>query len=208
MKHACTALALAITFLGPEGAAEAAHADSPDARNSRALARLADGSWSQADLALIKSQPKIAGQVLDPSRPPEVNSGTKDEGRAPAYAGADTAALAATSCKSYWTNYSYYSLLGSTIYPWQKFVSVCYNGSIVTSVTERYDSLPARQPMIVIRERTTDMQSGQGTWQYTTRIQRHLEYCIAKYGCYADTYPWAHFKIYGNGTWSYQGADS
>ncbi|MGW5240692.1 hypothetical protein ACWEOW_17320 [Monashia sp. NPDC004114] len=42
----------------------------------------------------------------------------------------------------------------------------------------------------------------------SSRIDRHLEYCVIKYGCYADTYPWAQFTIHGNGTWAYTGADS
>jgi len=198
MRFKVMAAVSVLTLMTTLGAGTAS-ADSTSDRNRGALARLADGTWSEADLALIRSQPAIAAQVMDPSRPPEVTTGS-----APAQGPTTLAA----SCKSYWVNYSYYSALGSKIYTWQKYVTACYNGSAVTSISERYDWLPSYQSMIKVRERTVDSQSGTGTWQYNSRIARHLEYCVAKYGCYADTYPWAQFKIYGNGTWWYQGADS
>lgn len=104
--------------------------------------------------------------------------------------------------------YTQRSALGSIIYKWQKWVTVNYTGSAVTKVLERYDWLPSAQGMVKVREITASSQFGVGTWKYVTRLQRHLEYCVVQYGCYADTYPWARFKIYGNGTYWYEGASS
>ena len=194
----------AAAFVLAASVPEGAHADSTHERTEEAISRVANGDWTKDDLTLIKSQPEVAGRVPDPSRKPDVVARS-----APVPTGATaTLSAAVSTCKAYWVNYSYYSLLGSKIYTWQKYVSLCYNGSVVTSVNERYDWLPYRQSMVIVRERTIDEQSGKGTWQYSTRIERHLEYCVAKYGCYADTYPWGQMKINGNGQWTYSGADS
>ena len=200
MRHRLVSSVLAtVSFLIPMCVGGAARADSTHERSEAALSRIAQGRWTDEDLALIRAQPDLAAQVPDPRRPPHVDART---------AVVATGATLATTCKSYWVDYSYYSLLGSKIYTWEKFVTACYNGSVVTSINERYDWLPYRQTMITVKERTLDDQSVRGSWQYSSRIERHLEYCVAKYGCYADTYPWAQFKIYGNGTWWYQGANS
>ena len=150
----------AAAFVLAASVPEGAHADSTQERTEEAISRVANGDWTKDDLTLIKSQPEVAGRVPDPSRKPDVVARS-----APVPTGATaTLSAAVSTCKAYWVNYSYYSLLGSKIYTWQKYVSLCYNGSVVTSVNERYDWLPYRQSMVIVRERTIDEQSGKGTW--------------------------------------------
>lgn len=187
-------------------ASPAQAAGGSDAQMRAAIQRVAAGTYSPADMALVRSDPQIAASVPDGKAPPTITSGSEDA--TPLTANRESVVALATACKSYWVNYYYKSALGSTIYQWQKYVTACYNGSTVTSIQDRYDWLPQRQTMVNMRERTIDTQSGVNTWTYNSRIERHLEYCVVKYGCYADTYPWAQFKVYGNGTWWYTGANS
>jgi hypothetical protein len=46
---------------------------------------------------------------------------------------------------------------------------------------------------------------GAGTAKLTVHRQRHLEYCVVKFGCYANTYPWIRLSVTGAGKGSYTG---
>lgn len=196
-KRSMVALLSLIGLLMPVAAAQA-QAESLTNQTRAALARIADGTYTVSDLELVKSQPEVAAQVPDPTRPEQVD----------ATAGPSVAGLTALSstCKWYQVSYSKYSLSGSTIYTWAHRLSACYNGSTVTSYYDRYDWLPNQQGIIYVRELTGNSISGVNTTLLTSFMQRHLEYCVAKYGCYANTYPWARIKIDYAGRWNYDGS--
>lgn len=62
-----------IAFTAPLGAAPGASAETLRDQTRVALSRIADGTWTDADLTLIRSQPELAEQVPDPRAPAEVD---------------------------------------------------------------------------------------------------------------------------------------
>ncbi|WP_369186982.1 hypothetical protein [Streptomyces sp. R08] len=201
-----------------------------DPAMTAALQRVADGTWTQADLDYIKTDPTVADQVPDPSVPEsnlitektvatggeqhltvdELPSGAdydaSDEVTLPAIPDGDsgTVGRATTNWKEVDVWVKKYSLLGSTIFTWHHVVNFAYNGSHVTSWGYRYDYLSQQQGMVQLKERATNQTTSAGTSSAYNLMQRHLQYCIAKYGCYADVYPWSKITVKGSGGYSYK----
>lgn len=40
-------------------------------------------------------------------------------------------------------------------------------------------------------------------WNFETRVEGHIKFCILGYGCLAHKYPWVTIGVYGNGGWSH-----
>ncbi|WP_182901819.1 hypothetical protein [Microbispora sp. H10830] len=186
---AAAALGLAVLLSGPPAAA--AQGD-PIAD---ALARVADGTYTNEDLELLKSDPEIAAQVPDPTKPDESSTSTNDDASTHAICGAYA---------DVW--FRKRSLLGSTIYVWHHRVVYCRDGSRVTSWQNRYDYLSDAQSIVYMRELLVNQAGGVGTTSAWSHLQRHLEYCVAKYGCYASMKPWSRITVHGNATYSYTGS--
>lgn len=163
------------------------------------------GTWTQADLAVVRSDPKMAAITPDPTAPLIVKTGAK-AGTPTTKTKTNALATATNYCNaSKWVTFYKTSLLGSTIYGWRHVVVYCYNGSAVTAWQDRYDYLTQAQSMIYFEEGTSSA-TGIGSWVATSFRQRHIEYCALKVGCYANTYPYSTIKIYGNNTWWYSGS--
>src|SRR4030095_15594943 len=84
-----------------------------------ALQRVADGTYSQSDLDLIRKYPEVADQVPDPDDPGEADvTQTKP-----------TAAITEGVSCGWWVDvwFRRRSLLGSTIYVYHHYVQYCLN---------------------------------------------------------------------------------
>lgn len=196
-----TAGLMSILALASGGPAQAA-----DAGMAGALDRIEAGTWSGADLALIRSRPELAAQVPDPTDPGTV---TQHVGTRVVDAPAVSALTAATTC-GHWVRITYTkrSLTGSVIYAYGHYVQYCRNGSAVTRWESRYDYLAQSSSVVYWREQVVNKQAGIGTSSAWSHVQRHIEYCVVKYGCYANTYPWSKITVYGNAGYSYTGANA
>jgi len=91
------------------------------------------------------------------------------------------------------------------IYVWHHKIVYGTTTSKITKWQNRYDYLTSAQSIIQVREKTVNQKSATGSYTGWSRIQRHLEYCVVKYGCYANTYPWPKITIKANGTYTYKG---
>lgn len=202
--------ALTALLLGPATAATAA----TEAEYAAALEAVADGSYTSADLALIRSDPALAAQVPDPTRPLEVSvessPGTKAKPKSTAEASLaeSTTTLAATVYCGAWARikYTQRSLTGSVIYTYATYTQYCRDGAKVLRWEARYDYLAASSSVVYWREQVVNQYAGLGTYTAWSHFQRHIEYCVVKYGCYANTYPWIKTTVRANGTYSYSGS--
>jgi len=178
--------------------ASPAEAAAPDRRVVAAVERVADGSYTPSDLALIRQHPDIARQVPDPTAPAV---STRTTGRQPS-----SDARAAESCGHYVNvGFTKKSLLGDTIYKWQHRVVYCRDGVNVTRWQARYDYLSKSSAVVYLRELSAH-QAGTGSPAAWSHLQRHIEYCVAQVGCYANTYPWSKITVYGGGGSRYTGS--
>ena len=196
MKKVMVGIALALALAAIAVPAPAAP-DGADPKIASALARVDQGTWTQADLALLRSFPDLAASVPDPSQPVEASVASSDE----------TTALSARVCGA-WVDvwFRKRSLLGSTIYRWHHKVVYCRSGGRVSSWQSRYDYLTDADSIVQVRGLVANQASGTGGTSAWSHKQRHLEYCVVKYGCYANTYPQSKITVRGDGSYSYSGS--
>jgi len=161
------------------------------------MERVVDGTYTDADLDLLRSHPDVAAQVPDPKAPVETGADTNDDGMTRAICGA-------------WVDawYRQRSLLGSTIYVYHHRVVYCRDGTRVTAWQNRYDYLSEAQGIVYWREQTVNQAGGIGTSSAWSHVARHVELCVVNPGCYASLYPWIRITVRGNGTYSYTGSPS
>lgn len=178
----------------------------------QAQARIFDGTWSQADLAVVKSDPKVAAQTPDPTAPLRVVTGSSSaatEITSAARVNTITATSLTNICNaSKWVTFYKESLLLTDIYGWQHKVVYCRNGATITAWQDRLDWLPTAQSVVQFRELVSVSATGIATNVATSFRQRHIEYCgwLGSWTCYANTYPYSTIKVYANGTWWYSGS--
>lgn len=70
----------------------------------------------------------------------------------------------------------------------------------------RYDYLPQAQSIVYWRGQVVNAQAGIGSYSAWSKFQRHIEYCVAKYGCYSSSYPWSKITVNAKGGYSYTGS--
>lgn len=179
------------------------HAVEPDGfdpRMATALSRVDKGTWTQADLDYIKTDPDLAAQVPDP-RPAATESGAVS-GKVTG----DLTALASATCN--WYYYAWYrkrSLLGFTMYKYYHRAYYCKTSQEITKWQVREDYWRDVTSVAYWRELVQNSKAGIGTSTATTTRQRHIELCVVKYGCYSSLYPWVTLKIRANGNNTYSG---
>lgn len=173
------------------GVASAAPSDSS---LKAALERIGSQTWTEADIQLISQVPELADQVIDPSAPVEdefsiVPDGMVDRG------------VLSINCSTYNHDLTYYTISGGVAYKWRNSARFCMDNSTlkVTSVNERIDTLLQQDGLRYVRQRTVDQIGGVGSGSAYTHVQRAIEACVVKYGCYGITYPWSKITVRGSG---------
>ena len=200
-------------IVGPVGAARAGAEAQPSSSPSSealieaALESIEAGTWTQADLDLIGQYPDIAAQVPDPSQPPELLAVASSGGPERKSAQTNAVSTLTTVCGA-WVDawFQKNSVLGNSIYKWHHYVRYCRNGRVVTSWQTRYDFITDQQSGVYLRDLAANAQWGIGTNNATSHLQRHLEFCILKLGCYENHYPWSKITVHGNGTYDWTGS--
>jgi hypothetical protein len=192
------ALGLAVATAGP------ASASSADQRLDVAMRHVASGTSTSADLAVIRQHPDVARQVPDPAGLRLVTRTTV--ARTPI-------GVAPTVVGNYYTE-SYYtqlSTLGNVLYNWH--LHITFTADVPWNVTavpagpnDRYDWITDASSVVFLREVTLNVATAVPAAWSKVSYQRRIEYCVVKYGCYANTYPHADVTIYGNATVAWAGA--
>ncbi|KNB51016.1 hypothetical protein [Streptomyces caatingaensis] len=215
------AVALSVTMT------PAAHAAAPtDAEISAALKRHGDGTWTQKDVALIRSIPALAAVVEDVTRPAEVKTETRSvapgEGVLPKGAELEDASrtlvtpvetdvdpkstgtpmrTAAPQWRMTHITYTHRSYTGSTIFKYHAYAEFQYNGSKVLKWGQRYDVVEDKDRVAQVKtgRRQVDTKSRTPATSGTSMMKREVELCVTKWGCYSTLHPWAKVKVYGTG---------
>jgi hypothetical protein len=191
-------LIAAVVLLGSPAGAAVGNNQQPDPAIAAALRRIADKTFTPADITLIKKYPEIAAQVPDPTRAPVV-SRTK----APA---AGARAAAGAGCTGVNLYVEQYTMLGYLHWRWVHHLSWCYEPGRVVSLGARYDALVASDFTVYMKDLMSDSVGPVPAPTVTSFKQRQLEYCAVKYGCYDAGHPWSAITAYpGNfaATWSW-----
>lgn len=193
---------VALALSASATAAPPAVGDVDELTMQQAINRVGDGTWTQSDLAYIRSDPATADQVMDPTAAGEATGESTN----------DTQATAPTAenpevC-GLWYNvwYKHYSLLGSTIYEWHHKIVYCrvWN-SAITRWQVRSDYMQYAQSIVNVGALTANWQYGIGQMQAHSFRQRHVELCMFKYGCYANLYPRSELWVGAVGRYGYTG---
>lgn len=197
---------LALATVGALGLfAPSAFADDPaDPAVAAALARINDGTYTQDDIDLIKTDPVLADEVPDPS----TNLSATD------VLAEDTGPLItidSTSCWYVTVTVRRRSLLGHTLYKWHHYVEWCgtSSGKKVTKWRQRSDYVSDASSVVYVRELTAESHSSTPIYNVATSFrERHIEYCVAKYGCYTSHYPHSKIWVYWWGGYTYTASNA
>jgi hypothetical protein len=207
---ACLGLAT-LTALPPSAAAASpGRGDAADPAVAAALQRIAAGTSTASDLALISGRPELAKVVADPSR--TTITRTSSAGTQDLLAGRKPAGGAGVSGIEYCGNWievtvTVYTVLGFVLFRWMHHAGYCidYDVGVVTRWESRYDRLIEADPTIIFLGVTADSASPVPSSPAVSTMQRHLQQCILTYGCWANWYPWAQTYAWGNGSWGFRG---
>jgi hypothetical protein len=171
-----------------------------------AIQRVADGSYTTADLALIRQHPKVAAQVPDPTQRPVIHARSGDSS-----SGKIATARVLGSC-GHWVDvwFRKRSLTRKTLYKWHHRLVYCYTSRRITDWQRRYDYLTDASSVVYFRGLEVNEKGGGGTATAWSHRQRHLEFCILsqRIGCYASLHPWSKIKVYAGGGYSFKGDNS
>ncbi|MFI6229580.1 hypothetical protein ACIBCR_19955 [Micromonospora echinospora] len=199
--------AMAVTLVTALTAAPATAAPTADPTVAAALQRIAANSYSAADIALVQSQPDIARVVADPGRTTITRSTSPN--LAGLFGGGTTAPKRAVTplaetCGWVEVTITVYTVLGFDLFKWTHHAGACHNGINITRWTERYDRMDYADLTVYVRDLVINSAGGTPAAQTASTMQRHLEQCVIKYGCYANWYPWSTIYLFGNGTYDYR----
>ncbi|MFI6243181.1 hypothetical protein ACIBEF_25230 [Micromonospora sp. NPDC050795] len=202
---ACLSLAATLAFSAPAHAAEQGY----DPAIAAALDRVADGSWTDADIQLIQGVPEVGQAVPDPRDegtvsevkidtspniyPPENAPGTYQQ-----------AAAATTRCKDLTVSIDKKDFFGSRIYRFNTRTEWCYNGSKVTGIYRKDGWISNNTWGIYFRSWSIDSSSTRPDGSAYHDKRANLDYCVAYYGCYTQTHPYVYLKMYKTGGYEHR----
>jgi hypothetical protein len=174
--------------------AQAATSRASDDAISGVLARIGQtGTLSAADRAILNTQPEVAAQVVVPSEVEVV-----DVAAEPALAGAS-----ASGC-TYADRYvNYPSTFHATKVTWHVRVDWCYNGKTVYNI-RHYDYMGEDGGGVAdYKGMQINSLTYPGKVHYEANLakQAHIQFCVVKYGCYANMYPYQRFTLGNNGSY-------
>lgn len=166
------------------------------------LARIGDGTWTNADLTYLKQFPDIARQVSDPTAAGVIE---QSETIPPTNATTDN-----TEQCGWWYR-AWFDMWNVThtevIYQWHHGVTYCliWNQQI-TRFTSRSDWISNYDSFVVnFQELTGNNSWGLHTMRAYSYRARHIARCVFKYGCYQNFYPHATIWVGAVGRAGYSG---
>jgi hypothetical protein len=208
------------TMTAHEAALGATSTKSTTSRVFRACKAVAQRDYTRAQLRVCKQHPSWARRTPDP-RKHRVVSGTPDSRAAldKAIAQGKIAPMKSGDCplgsraEDGGHAFTKHSMLGSTIYTWHFWMSDCFNpgsdgvSGHVTKVYNLRDWFTNTQSIVQVKEvvsqakgiteGTTGCGNPKGCNTGWGSLERHVQLCALKYGCYADRYPHAKLTRYG-----------
>jgi hypothetical protein len=178
----------------------------PDPAVSAALQRIAGGTSTAADVALISKRPELA-KVVDPSRT-TVTRTTSPLSRA-ALDGRTPVGVNGEEICGNWIEITVtaYTVLGFVLFQWKHHAGYCLDlqVGVVSRWEDRYEQMLQADPTIGVLELTVNSASPVPAGAASSVMQRRLQQCILTYGCWANWYPWGEAVAYGNGQWGWRG---
>jgi hypothetical protein len=176
----------------------------------QALRHVDNGTWTTADLRVIKRHPRIAAKVADPRAPEQSGSrsGSSATVERQMTRGISTVARARLGRCGYWylAWFRKRSLLRNTMYKYYHRVDYCKTSRRITRWQHRTDFWREPDTIAYWRELVENRRRGRGTRvAYSTRM-RHIAFCLVKLGCYQSFYPWVTLTIRANGRNRYRGS--
>jgi hypothetical protein len=191
-----------------KAAAAAPSAAKSDPAIAAVLQRIATRTQSPADIALIQSRPELAAMDTDPSQitfATTVDQGAPQEAGQVRMAGDTPQRNIANTIYCGWIEIriTAYTLLGFKLFAWTHHAGYCTDFETIRRWNGRYDRMAYADPTVEMLDRKVDYFSAMPTFQATSTMQRHLQQCVLKYGCWANWYPWSTIYIWPDGYFSY-----
>ena len=179
--------------------ASAARPTTTDADIAGALKRIANGTQSTADVALIRRDPELARTVVDPK--PDVIEPVFSPNLVEAMtrsAAGNAAAVFPERCGWVESGLQWRSVwFGDVVLKWTQHVGACYDCAVITRFDgPQYDRIDYNCGTFYPRELNS---SQSPTPSPVTRsfLQRHFEQCLIKYGCISTFSGWSEIIMYG-----------
>lgn len=96
----------------------------------------------------------------------------------------------------------------AVIYAWYHRIHYCTRSGKVTKWRGRYDGLSRSSAVVYVRKLTLNKYSASGGSSAWSHLQRRIDLCVVRYGCYDANYPWSILTVTGTGGKSYKGRSS
>lgn len=177
----------------PAGAQEEANLP---ADLAAALERTADtGVLTPADRQLIMAYPEVAARVADPAATKVETTGT-------------TASPLSVGCGPVSRTLTSYTLIGAVAWRFYHRINRCWNGSSITSTSNRQYYFYDVDPFFIIRGVAADYISPSGGVgpTVTSVYSQQIENCVPQGGCLSTKTPRITLTLRGNGTFATAGS--
>lgn len=161
-------------------------------RARAAVERAVEGTLTNEDRTLLVTEyPELAAKVPDLGAvETEDSEGTTEQG----------STVAGRRCNTYSGRAIQRSLLGSVIYRFSHYATVCADGTKVLSHSNPGYAIHEPQGIIDSWEVVDSKVSGVGSAASTSRIQVRVRYCVLTDICYANAYPTGTIQARANHT--------
>ncbi|RQW98757.1 hypothetical protein DLJ59_26520 [Micromonospora inaquosa] len=179
-----------------------------------ALESVADGSWTESDIAVLKQVPEIGHSVPDPRDPGILVTSPQQPGSSAKQSGSRSFGVLALSCTSQWAYVEKNDVFGSRIYRFNVETEWCYD-----TVTKKLSSIDRADGYLS----HTSWGIYFNTWEVDSKSVRGdrfsgyhnkkaaVDYCVAVYGCYTQTHPKINIELgstAGANPWSWKVSSS
>lgn len=185
--------------------ASSSWAESSDPERENLIDAALNGTLTTAQRhELIASHRELAGALPDASLSTTTFHETVPKLVAPSTGQRILGHRALVRCKTSSAVHRERSTLGFTLYRFHHSVRMCYDGSTVTSVSERRSWITDVDPTVDYQGLIGDWVNGVGRSSATSFAEGHTEHCVFKVGCYANQYPYIRMTLRGSGSNTYE----
>ncbi len=194
-----TAVVAAALLFSSVQVASASPSDTETSTKQDALAAIQEikdtGQLSDAGREALLAVPELAAQVLDPG------VYTVEETLGPITP--SSVSPMAGGCATQSFSVSGKTVVGLTAYTFHHSANLCWNGSSITSITNRQSWVTNVTTFMFYRGLVSNTFTGVGQVTGETFAQGHMENCVGSQGCIQSDYPWV--RINASGIWGWNG---
>jgi hypothetical protein len=159
-----------------------------------ALDRIANDTWTESDISLLKRAPEITKHVPDP----------RDEGESgitvkripvPKATSSSTADVEITACYSAHAWVKKKDIFGTTVYRFNTETDWCGRRGRVTSIERAVGYLDQRTFGISLSSYEYDTHGIRSNGNGFHNKKANVDYCVPYIGCYDQTHPWINVAL-------------